>query len=298
MNHNSMKKVIYIIIFLLCIRILSFCNSNHHSKDISNTRIKDCNDLSSFTTITSTEFQDFEYDWKIEDIENPYYLTECKFRCNGKSMSGKVFGYDEEHNIITTGFLLDGKASGIWTDKNNGIIYEISFINIGKEAFIKDYRSFSNYNDEHIIQIHDSLYIDTVFSKNPSTLHSITWKTLPSISTSYSEDGNEILKYMWYGEDGNLTSYYLKDSVCIRWKNEIEKCMNMRNDSELKKGYRIEIVNNKPEWCLQIIPQEEDVLYTGKDAKGNYYTSGLFVHFDTYGKADSVFVNLDKNKLK
>lgn len=274
------------IIVILGIATLSFCSNKPHTK-----LDKDCLNLS-LMDIKDEGYEGlakFDTYWDIKNLTIQIYLNHITFICDGKPVTGKVFALNEQGEVTINGYLENGKVTGEWSYFKKDFKGIINYKLHEGKITILEYRLFyKGILNQHRVLLDNQNYVDTVFRLNPYQVSYISWMQ------ENEKDVFERKKLLTFKANGDLSCVQIRDSIYINWFDDKDDI----GANDLKRGFIVDIVQGKAERCYKIVPHGEDVLYVGKDHKGNYYKHGKFVHFDTYGKAESVFINLNPELYK
>ena len=221
------------------------------------------------------------------------------FLCNGQPVTGSVTLMPSTEGYPVHGMLKAGRPHGIWSlgDSAQKFLfwrydfdYEVDTIHWVDRQYYYNGRRNSRWS-----RISDSLAIDSIWGMPPDDrgLAALGWRDL---TVKKAPLWGEQFKFLHFDSLGVLTEYYLKDSIDIEWSEDKTQLDDKVRYCRCQgKGLCVGVLRGRP-WKLIEYggPMGAKVEYWPSDAEGNPYPRGVFKHFESSGKAHSVFVNVDR----
>ncbi len=212
----------------------------------------------------------------------------------GKPFTGCVRLTDGPYEPVVEGWVTNGSMSGDWkaTDTLLSVITKVQLRpTLPGSDVVSIFRTRHDKLDYELERLNDTLALIREWA--PDYLYRICLASHPT------QSGSLVYWAQEYYPDGSFRRYTYRDSVDIEWiRDDKEWNMPGRGCHGGIKAHCVTIVNGMPEQCLVQLNGWDRVKYMGRDYQGHYYPLGTFVHFDKYGKPDTVRVELDVDKLK
>ncbi|MBK7381848.1 MAG: hypothetical protein IPI81_00715 [Flavobacteriales bacterium] len=218
------------------------------------------------------------------------------FSHDGKAYSGCVKLVDGEYDPVVDGWIQNGSMSGEW-----------KAVDKWQDA-ITNYRLRQDLPGSDVVSVFLTRHgkLATALERLNDTLALIrSWNADPYyllrevLAGHPTQSGGLVHWAQEYFPDGSFRRYTYRDSVDIEWIRE-DKEWNVPGGGCYGglKSRCVTIVNGRGEQCLDFLNQWDSNKYMGHDYHGHYYPLGTFVHFDVYGKPDTIRLELEQSKLK
>ena len=227
---------------------------------------------------------------------HPDHRKGLVFSHDGKVYSGCVKLVDGEYEPVVDGWIQNGSMSGEWkaVDKWPDVVTNVRLRpELPGSDVVSVFQTRHGRLDYTLERLNDTLALIREWTGEPYHLYRVCLANHPP------QSGDQVYWAQEYFPDGSFRRYTYRDSVDIEWIRE-DKEWNVpgRGCYGGMKARCVTIVNDQGEQCLDFLNRWDSNKYMGRDYEGHYYPLGTFVHFDEYGKPDTIRLELEQSKLK